>query len=110
MLPAVHGCYRYRVSKGFYGAANLVFVRTKVNGALRQDDTTDRMIFPMSFLISYISRFSTLEPGDLILTGSPTGAGARLDPPRYLVPGDTVEVEVSRIGTLRNRVIDEPTA
>ena len=83
---------------------------TRVNGELRQEDTTDRMIFPMSFLISYISRFCTLEPGDLIITGWPTGAGARLDPPRYLVPGDVVEVEVSRIGTLKNRVIDEPAA
>lgn len=83
---------------------------TRVNGELRQEDTTDRMIFPMSFLISYISRFCTLEPGDIIVTGSPTGAGARFEPPRYLVPGDTVEVEVSRIGTLRNRVIDELVA
>jgi 2-keto-4-pentenoate hydratase/2-oxohepta-3-ene-1,7-dioic acid hydratase in catechol pathway len=83
---------------------------TRVNGELRQEDTTDRLIFPISFLISYISRFCTLEPGDLIITGSPTGAGARLDPPRYLVPGDVVEVEVSRIGTLKNRVIDEPAA
>ena len=80
---------------------------TRVNGEVRQDDTTDRMIFPMRFLISYISQFCTLEPGDIILTGTPTGAGARFDPPRFLVPGDVVEVEVSRIGTLRNRVIDE---
>jgi 2-keto-4-pentenoate hydratase/2-oxohepta-3-ene-1,7-dioic acid hydratase in catechol pathway len=81
---------------------------TRVNGETRQNDTTDRMIFPMSFLISYISRFCTLEPGDIIATGTPAGAGARLDPPRYLVPGDLVEVEVDRIGTLTNRVIDEP--
>ena len=80
---------------------------TRVNGELRQEDTTDRMIFSISFLISYISRFCTLEPGDMIVTGTPTGAGARFDPPRYLIPGDTVEVEVTRIGTLRNRVIDE---
>ena len=51
-----------------------------------------------------------LEPGDIIVTGTPTGAGARFDPPRYLIPGDIVEVEVSRIGTLRNRVVDEPVA
>lgn len=81
---------------------------TRVNGEVRQNDTTDRMIFSMPFLISYISRFCTLEPGDIIVTGTPAGAGARLDPPRYLVPADIVEVEVSRIGTLRNRVIDEP--
>lgn len=83
-------------------------VITRVNGELRQEDTTDRMIFSMSFLISYISAFCSLEPGDIIVTGTPTGAGARFDPPRYLIPGDVVEVEVSRIGTLRNHVIDEP--
>ena len=83
-------------------------VITRVNGEVRQDETTDRMIFPISFLVSYISRFCTLEPGDIIVTGTPTGAGARFDPPRFLVPGDVVEVEVPRIGTLRNGVIDEP--
>lgn len=81
---------------------------TRVNGEIRQDDTTDRMIFSIPFLISYISHFCTLEPGDILITGTPTGAGARFDPPRYLVPGDVVEVQVPGIGTLRNRVIDEP--
>jgi 2-keto-4-pentenoate hydratase/2-oxohepta-3-ene-1,7-dioic acid hydratase in catechol pathway len=81
---------------------------TRVNGETRQDDTTDRMIFSIPFLISYISHFCTLEPGDILITGTPAGAGARMDPPRYLVPGDVVEVEVPGIGTLRNRVIDEP--
>ena len=85
-------------------------ITTRVNGELRQDDTTDRMIFPVSFLLSYISHFCTLEPGDIVITGTPAGAGARFDPPRYLVPGDAVEVEVGRIGTLTNRVIDEPVA
>jgi 2-keto-4-pentenoate hydratase/2-oxohepta-3-ene-1,7-dioic acid hydratase in catechol pathway len=85
-------------------------VTTRVNGEVRQDDTTDRMIFSMSFLISYLSRFCTLEPGDMIVTGTPTGAGARFDPPRFLVPGDVVEVGVSRIGVLKNRVMDEPIA
>jgi 2-keto-4-pentenoate hydratase/2-oxohepta-3-ene-1,7-dioic acid hydratase in catechol pathway len=82
-------------------------VITRVNGEVRQDDTTDHMMFPMPFLISYVSRFCTLQPGDIIVTGTPTGAGVHFDPPRYLVPGDTVEVEVPGIGTLRNRVIDE---
>jgi 2-keto-4-pentenoate hydratase/2-oxohepta-3-ene-1,7-dioic acid hydratase in catechol pathway len=82
---------------------------TLVNGEIRQDDTTDRMIFSMPFLISYTSLFCTLEPADILVTGTPTGAGARFDPPRYLVPGDVVEVEVSRIGTLRNQVVDEPS-
>ena len=85
-------------------------VITRVNGEVRQDDTTDRMAFPIPTLISYISSFCTLEPGDLIVTGTPPGAGVRFDPPRFLVPGDCVEVEVSQIGTLVNPVIDEPPA
>lgn len=82
-------------------------VVTRVNGEVRQDDTTDRMMFPFGRIIEYVSTFCTLEPGDLILTGTPTGAGARFDPPRYLAPGDVVEVEVSGLGVLRNTVADE---
>lgn len=82
-------------------------VITRVNGEVRQDDTSDRMLFPIPYLISYVSTFCTLEAGDVILTGTPSGAGARLDPPRYLVPGDVVEVEVSRVGVLRNEVADD---
>jgi 5-carboxymethyl-2-hydroxymuconate isomerase len=82
-------------------------IRTRVNGEMRQDDTTDRMLFPFDRIIEYISSFCTLEPGDLILTGTPSGAGARFDPPRYLRPGDRVEVEVSGIGALANEVQDE---
>jgi 2-keto-4-pentenoate hydratase/2-oxohepta-3-ene-1,7-dioic acid hydratase in catechol pathway len=82
-----------------------VRLQTRVNGETRQDDTSDRMLFPIPYLIHYISTFCTLESGDVILTGTPSGAGARLDPPRYLRPGDVVEVEVSRVGTLRNTVI-----
>lgn len=82
-------------------------VTTRVNGEIRQDDTSDRMIFPIPDLISYLSRFCTLEPGDVILTGTPSGAGARLHPPRYLAPGDRVEVGVSRVGLLCNEVVDE---
>jgi len=82
-------------------------VTTRVNGEVRQDDTSDRMIFPMPYLIHYLSTFCTLEPGDVILTGTPSGAGARFDPPRYLKAGDQVEVEISRVGLLRNKVIDD---
>lgn len=80
---------------------------TRVNGEVRQHDTTANMIFDFSYLLNYISTFATLKPGDVIVTGTPTGAGARFDPPRWLVPGDVVEVEVPGIGLLRNRVIDE---
>jgi 2-keto-4-pentenoate hydratase/2-oxohepta-3-ene-1,7-dioic acid hydratase in catechol pathway len=82
-------------------------VTTRVNGEVRQDHISDRMVFPFDRIIEYISTFATLEPGDIILTGTPSGAGARFDPPRYLKSGDTVEVEVSGVGTLRNVVADE---
>ncbi len=80
---------------------------TRVNGELRQDDRTSRMMFPFRYLIRYISTFTTLMPGDVIVTGTPTGAGARFDPPVYLKPGDVVEVEAEGIGLLRNGVVDE---
>jgi 2-keto-4-pentenoate hydratase/2-oxohepta-3-ene-1,7-dioic acid hydratase in catechol pathway len=80
---------------------------TRVNGEIRQDDRTGRLIFGFRYLISYISTFTTLVPGDVIVTGTPTGAGARFDPPRYLKPGDVVEVEADGVGVLRNAVIDE---
>jgi 2-keto-4-pentenoate hydratase/2-oxohepta-3-ene-1,7-dioic acid hydratase in catechol pathway len=80
---------------------------TKVNGEVRQDDTTANLIFDFSALIAYITIFTTLKPGDIIVTGTPVGAGARFDPPRWLKPGDVVEVAVPEIGTLRNRVVDE---
>ena len=83
---------------------------TRVNGEIRQDDTLNRMMFPIRKEIEYISTFMTLQPGDIIVTGTPTGAGARFDPPRYLKPGDTVEIEVEGIGTLRNGVEDEVLA
>ena len=80
---------------------------TRVNGETRQDDRTSRLIFSFRYLINYISTFTTLVPGDVIVTGTPTGAGARFDPPRYLKPGDVVEIEAEGIGVLRNTVVDE---
>ena len=80
---------------------------THVNGELRQDDRTSRLIFGFRYLINYISTFTTLVPGDVIVTGTPTGAGARFDPPRFLVPGDVIEVTADGIGTLKNGVTDE---
>jgi 2-keto-4-pentenoate hydratase/2-oxohepta-3-ene-1,7-dioic acid hydratase in catechol pathway len=80
---------------------------TRVNGETRQDDRTGRLIFGFRYLIGYISTFTTLMPGDVIVTGTPTGAGARFEPPRFLVPGDVIEVEAEGIGILRNGVVDE---
>ncbi|UFZ06862.1 fumarylacetoacetate hydrolase family protein [Bradyrhizobium ontarionense] len=80
---------------------------TRVNGELRQDDRTSRLMFGFRYLINYISTFTTLVPGDVIVTGTPTGAGARFDPPRYLKPGDVIEIAAEGVGTLRNGVVDE---
>jgi len=85
----------------------VLHLTTTVNGELRQDDTTANLIFPFDYLVSYLSTFMHLQPGDVIATGTPTGAGARFDPPKYLRDGDVVEVTVPEIGVLRNRIVDE---
>ena len=82
-------------------------VITRVNGEERQNDVTDNLMFPFRFLISYLSTFYRLKPGDIIATGTPNGAGARFDPPKYLREGDVVEVEVPGIGILNNSIRDE---
>jgi 2-keto-4-pentenoate hydratase/2-oxohepta-3-ene-1,7-dioic acid hydratase in catechol pathway len=82
---------------------------TRVNGEVRQQDRTSRMLFPVARQIAYISTFTTLVPGDIIVTGTPTGAGARFDPPVWLRPGDVIEVEAEGLGILRNGVADERT-
>jgi len=87
-----------------------IALTTRVNGEVRQKDRTGRMIFPFRKLVAYISTFTTLVPGDMIVTGTPTGAGARYDPPVWLTPGDVVEVEADGIGILRNTVADETRA
>ncbi len=93
----------------FTDASQLDDIRltTHVNGELRQDDRTSRMLFPIRRQIEYISTFTTLVPGDIIITGTPTGAGARFDPPRFLVPGDEIVVAAEGIGELKNTVRDE---
>ena len=85
-------------------------IQTRVNGEIRQNDNTSNMMFPIDYIVSYLSKFMTLRPGDLIATGTPNGAGARFDPPIYLKPGDVVEVEAAGVGVLRCGVVDEKTA
>ena len=97
----------YFVSADEIDPAKPLHLVTKVNGEVRQDDTTENLIFSFADLIAYITIFTTLKPGDIIVTGTPVGAGARFDPPRWLKPGDVVEVSVPGIGTLRNQVADE---
>ncbi len=82
-------------------------IRTRVNGELRQQESTERMMFPFDYLLNYLSTFAELQPGDLILTGTPTGTGWNMTPPQFLKPGDVVEVEAPGIGTLRNGIVQE---
>ena len=79
-------------------------VQARVNDEPRQDSGTEWMIFSVAELISRLSEGMTLRPGDVLLTGTPDGVGMGMEPPRFLVPGDVVECEVSSVGILRNRV------
>jgi 2,4-diketo-3-deoxy-L-fuconate hydrolase len=81
-----------------------ISVRTTVSGEVMQDSSTADLIFPIAEIIEYLTRGMTLEPGDLIATGTPGGVGDSRVPPRYLVEGDVVEIEVSGVGSLRNPV------
>jgi 2-keto-4-pentenoate hydratase/2-oxohepta-3-ene-1,7-dioic acid hydratase in catechol pathway len=78
-------------------------VQCRVNGEARQDTTTGELVHGVAELISYCSQSFTLEPGDVIATGTPGGVGAFRDPPVFLADGDTVEVEIERVGILTNR-------
>ncbi|HUK32106.1 MAG TPA: fumarylacetoacetate hydrolase family protein [Candidatus Acidoferrum sp.] len=80
-------------------------IRSRVNGAVMQDSSTSKLIFRIPELIEFISAAITLEPGDIIATGTPEGVGAFRKPPIYLKPGDTVEIEIERLGILRNPVV-----
>ena len=82
-------------------------IETRINGEVRQSDSTATMAFPFARVIEYVSTFTTLQAGDLIATGTPTGAGARFDPPIWLREGDVIEVTVEGVGTLQNGVINE---
>ena len=82
-------------------------VSTFVNGERRQHDSTANLMFGFADLIAYVSTFTTLRPGDVISTGTPTGAGVRFSPPIWLKPGDEVTVEAAGIGRLSNKIEDE---
>jgi acylpyruvate hydrolase len=79
-------------------------IRCTVNGEVRQDDTTANMVFGVAQLIAFITQAITLDPGDLIFTGTPPGVGHGMDPPRYLAVGDRIRVEIDRIGAIEHAV------
>lgn len=82
-------------------------IEARVNGEVRQTDTTANLMFDFAYLVNYVSTIMTLKRGDIISTGTPIGAGARFDPPLWLKPGDVLEVEADGIGVLRNGFVDE---
>ncbi len=82
---------------------------THLNGEEMQRTTTDLMIFNIPQLIAYITTFTQLEPGDVIVTGTPGGVGVKRDPQVFMQPGDVVEIEISGIGKLTNHVVEEPS-
>lgn len=95
----------YVVTKDEIPNPNQLSIVTKVNDEVRQSSHTDKMIYKIEDIIAEVSRFVTLEPGDVILTGTPAGVGKGMNPPTYLKEGDTVKVSVEGIGTLSNRFI-----
>jgi 2-keto-4-pentenoate hydratase/2-oxohepta-3-ene-1,7-dioic acid hydratase in catechol pathway len=89
------------------GGAEGLHIETRVNGEVRQSANTGEMVYGVPRLIAILSECMTLEPGDVIVTGTPSGVGYARTPALFLEPGDRVEVEVEKIGVLENRVVDE---
>lgn len=93
----------YVVSKDELPDPQALTIVTKVNGEIRQNGSTKDMIFPVADLIATVSKYVTLEPGDVILTGTPAGVGKGFNPPKYIQAGDEVKISIEGIGTLANR-------
>ncbi|MHA1960703.1 MAG: fumarylacetoacetate hydrolase family protein [Candidatus Thorarchaeota archaeon] len=87
------------------GDASGLKMHTKVNGEIKQDSNTSNLLFGVPQLVSYLSQSFTLEPGDVIATGTPSGVGFARDPPEFLKAGDEVEVYIEKIGSLRNKIV-----
>jgi 2-keto-4-pentenoate hydratase/2-oxohepta-3-ene-1,7-dioic acid hydratase in catechol pathway len=85
-------------------------IQSRINGQSMQDSSTSQLIFSPAFLIAYISQVITLDVGDVIYTGTPSGVGIARKPQRFLQPGDTVEIEIEALGTLRNHCVAESVA
>jgi 2-keto-4-pentenoate hydratase/2-oxohepta-3-ene-1,7-dioic acid hydratase in catechol pathway len=101
-------CGPYLVTRDEIPDPHGLDIRCYVNGELMQNSNTRQLIFNIPFLVHHISRTITLEPGDIISTGTPSGVGMARKPPRFLKPGDVVRVEVAGLGVLENPVIAEP--
>ncbi|MFA1819166.1 fumarylacetoacetate hydrolase family protein [Virgibacillus oceani] len=89
------------------GDSSNLDIRSLVNGEERQSSNTSKLIFDIPYLISFISKLITLKPGDIILTGTPDGVGAAMNPAQFLKNGDIVTLEIEKVGKMENRVIDK---
>jgi len=90
------------------GDPHTLGLRTWVNGELRQDSNTRHLIFDCFEQVAHLSTAFTLEPGDIVATGTPGGVGGAMNPPRFLAAGDVVRIEIEKLGAIENRVIAEP--
>ena len=82
-------------------------IQTRLNGTTLQSDNTDNMMFPVAETLAYVTQGVTLEPGDVLVTGTPSGVGFARKPRVWLRPGDVCEVEIEGVGVLRNTIEDE---
>lgn len=98
----------WMVTPDEFGALGPQRLQTRLNGQVMQEATLDQMIFPVGRLIEYVSTFTPLNPGDVIVSGTPGGVGVKRDPPIFMKPGDQVEVEIDGIGTLSNTISRRP--
>jgi len=97
----------WMVLRGEIADNEVLSLQTRLNGQVMQQADTSMLIFSIPRLIAYVSTFAPLEPGDVIVTGTPGGVGARRTPPVWMKPGDRVEVEISKVGVLSNTVVAE---
>lgn len=97
----------YLVTRDSIADVQSLRVWSEVNGEIRQDGNTDQMVFGVAEIVSYLSQFMTLMPGDIIYTGTPEGVGDGMDPPSYLQPGDVVRIGVEGLGEM-HQVVEAP--
>ena len=103
-FPETGGFGPYFVTADEVGDVSNLGIQTRLNGEVMQDANTSMLLFDIPTIISYVSGFTTLAPGDVIASGTPGGVGDKREPPVYMKPGDTVEVEIEKIGLLRNSI------
>jgi 2-keto-4-pentenoate hydratase/2-oxohepta-3-ene-1,7-dioic acid hydratase in catechol pathway len=107
-FPGTGGFGPYMVTPSEVGDYRKLPIELRLNGNIMQKATLADLIFPIPRLISYISEFTALSSGDVIVTGTPGGVGDKRKPPVYMVPGDIVEVDIGMLGVLRNPIIAAP--